>query len=275
MNERLNKADRVRWNDLADFLVVARAGGLAAAAKDVEASAPTLGRRMRALERSMGQELFIRRTHGYDLTDAGFELMRKLETVAGQIARATANPREGNLPLIKVSAGTWTSLALARYWRDITLDPPDVRLRFVSSEAILSIARREATIAIRNERPTETGLAGRKLARNNFAIYATTDAPSRWIVHSINTPSSRWTRERASQDYCFEVSNPRLALDLALEGAGQIVLPTFIGDEEKSIDRRSDIISELGHDAWLVAHDDDRHLPEIRRVFDRIFALRS
>lgn len=275
MNEYPNNENRVQWDDLAHFLVVARAGGLAAAAKDVEASAPTLGRRMRALERAMGQELFIRQTHGYDLTDAGVELMRKMDIVAGQIARATAKPKEGDLPLVKVSAGTWTSLALARHWRDITLDPPDVRLRFVSSEAILSIARREVSIAIRNEPPMETGLAGRKLARNDFAIYATKDAPSRWITHSIDTPSSRWVRERASHGYCLEVSSPRLALDLALQGAGQIVLPIFIGNQEKDLVRRSDPISELSHDAWLVTHDDDRHLPEIRRVFNRIFALRS
>ncbi|MEM9228734.1 MAG: LysR family transcriptional regulator [Pseudomonadota bacterium] len=275
MNEDSDKTDRVSWDDLASFLVVAKAGGLAAAAKDIQASAPTLGRRMRALERAMGRELFIRRTHGYDLTDAGAELMQELEAVAGQIARATAKPRESDLPLVTISAGTWTALALARRWRDITLDPPDVRLRFVSSETILSLARREASIAIRNERPTETGLAGRKLARNEFAIYATADAPSRWIVHSINTPSSRWARERASKDYSVEVSHPRLALDLALSGAGQIVLPTFIGEEERSLNRRSDTISVLGHDAWLVAHDDDRHLPEIRRVIDRICVLRA
>lgn len=275
MNEHLDKENRVSWDDLADFLAVGRAGGLAAAAKDIEASAPTLGRRMHALERAMGRELFIRRTHGYDLTDAGAELMRKLDAVDGQIARATAKPRDTDLPLVKVSAGTWTSLALARRWRDITLDPPDVRLRFVSSEMILSLVRREASIAIRNERPTETGLAGRRLAPNDFAVYATTSAPSHWIVHSIDTPSSRWARERAAQDYCHEVSHPRLALDLALEGAGQIVLPTFIGDEERGLGRRSDAIPELTHDAWLVAHDDDRHLPEIRRVIDRIFSLRS
>lgn len=275
MNEYLDRSTRVRWDDLADFLAVAQAGGLAAAAKDVGSSAPTLGRRMRALERAMGRELFVRRTHGYDLTDAGMELMREVEGVAGQIARATARPRDDNQPLIKLSAGTWTSLALARHWRDITGDPPDVRLRFVSAETVLSITRREVSIAIRNMRPTESGLAGRKLARNEFAIYAAANAPPHWIVHSADTPSSRWAKERAGKDFCYEVSHPRLALDLALEGAGQLVLPKFIGDEERDLTLRSEAIPELSHDAWLVVHDDERHLPEIRRVIDRIFALRS
>ncbi|MGZ2257088.1 LysR family transcriptional regulator [Roseobacter sp. A03A-229] len=275
MNEYPLGTERVRWNDLADFLAVARAGGLAAASKDVASSAPTLGRRMRSLERTIDRELFVRRTHGYDLTDAGIELMREVEAVAERIARATAKPRDDNPPLVKLSAGAWTSLALARRWQNITGDPPDVRLRLVSSEAVLSIKRREASIAIRNKRPTEPGLAGRRLARNDFAVYALAHAPSRWIVHTVDTPSSRWTKERAGQDVCYEVSHPRLALDLALAGAGQVVLPTFIGDEEQRLERRSEAIPELSHDAWLVAHDDDRHLPEIRRVIDRVVALRS
>ena len=275
MNEYSPNTERARWDDLASFLAVARAGGLAAATREIGASAPTLGRRMRALERALGRELFVRRTHGYDLTDAGNALMRELEGVADHIERVTARPHEEGRPLIKVSAGTWTSLALARSWCDITGDPPDVRLRFVSSESVLSITRREVSIAIRNQRPTEPGLAGRKLAPVEFAIYALPRAPSHWIIPNVDTPSSRWSRERAGQDDCHEVSHPRLALDLALAGAGQVVLPTFVGDAESELERRSETIPDLTHDAWLVAHDDDRHLPEIRRVIDRIFALRS
>lgn len=275
MNEHPKPRDHIRWDDLAAFLAVARAGGLAAAAKDVTSSAPTLGRRMRELERAMGRELFVRRSHGYDLTDAGIELMSELEGVASDISRATTKPSEGNLPLIKVSAGTWTSLALTRQWQDIIGDPADVRLRFMTSEAVLSIQRREASIAIRNSRPTENGLAGRKLARNEFAVFSTCEARESWIIHSVDTPSSRWARARAGQNASLEASHPRLALDLALEGAGQLVLPTFIGDRDARLERRSEVIPELSHDAWLVAHDDDRHLPEIRRVIDRITKLRA
>lgn len=275
MNEKYHRNHRLRWDDLADFLAVARAGGLAAAAKDVVSSAPTLGRRMRALERALSSELFVRRSHGYDLTEAGLVLMRELESVAGQIQRITDKPDIEDPPLVRVSAGTWTSLALARRFSEITGDPVDVRLRLVSSEAVLSIIRREVSIAIRNQRPTEPGLAARKLARNEFAVYAARNAPTHWLVPSIDTPSSRWARARAGRELRHEVSQPRLALDLALAGAGQVVLPTFIGDEERGLERRSEAITELSHDAWLVAHDDDRHLPEIRRVVDRLFAMRS
>lgn len=128
MYEKENAASPARWDDLAAFLAVARAGGLAGATSEVSLSAPTLGRRMRQLERAIGRDLFVRLSHGYDLTDAGADLMRDLEEVARNISRATAHPTEDGLPLIKISAGTWTSLALARCWRDIAGDPADVRL---------------------------------------------------------------------------------------------------------------------------------------------------
>ena len=267
--------DRIRWDDLAAFLAVARTGGLAAAAREAGSSAPTLGRRMHALERALGRDLFVRRTHGYDLTDAGQRLLTDLEDVAGRIDRIASPPSEGGLPLVKLSAGTWTTLVLVRRLGEITGDPPDVRLRFVPSEAILSIARREAAIGIRNRRPTERGVARRKLAPVAFAIYGMPEARPGWIVVTADTPSARWGRLHAGADILHEATNPRVALDLALAGAGRIVLPTFIGDRESRLERRSDPIADLGHDAWLVVHDDDRHLPDVRRVFDRLATLLS
>lgn len=267
--------DHINWDDLRAFLAVARAGGLAGAAKEVAASAPTLGRKMRILERMLDRELFIRRSHGYDLTDAGLELMQDLEGISNHIGRLTARPQTDGLPLVKISAGTWTSHAIARRWQDIVGTPPDVRLRFVSSETYLNLARREISIAIRNRQPTETGLAARKLAGNEFAVYAIAGAPADWIIHTVDTPSSVWAKERAKSGFFHEVNNPRLAMDLALAGAGQLILPTFIGDREAMLDRRSGLIEELAHDAWLVFHDDDRNLPEIRRVIDRIYTLRK
>ena len=275
MNEDRSMLGQTNWDDLRAFMAVARAGGLAAAAKDVGSSAPTLGRKMLALERSLDRELFIRRTHGYDLTDAGRQLLQDLESVSNEIGRLTARADHDRLPLVKISAGSWTSHALARNWQEIVGSPPDVRLRFVSSETYLSLSRREISIAIRNRRPTEIGLAARKLAGNEFAIYALQTAPDDWIIHTVETPSSLWAKERAKSGFYHEVNSPRLAMDLALSGAGQLILPTFIGDHEKDLIRRSGPIDELAHDAWLVFHDDDRNLPEIRRVIDRIYNLRK
>lgn len=271
MNEQT--LSEVQWDDLSAFLAVARGGGLSAAARSTGSSAPTLGRRMRALERTVGRELFVRRSHGYDLTDVGRAMLAELESIAGRIERITARPAADGPPLVKLSAGTWTTLALVRRLRDLLADPQDVRIRFLSVEDILSISRREAVIGIRNRQPVEKGLAGRKLARVHFAPYAAPGAAEGWIKVHADTPSARWVSSVPGNRIAHEVSHPRLALDMALMGAGRIILPTFIGDSEDGLERVGELIPEISHDQWLVTHDDDRSLPEIRRTIDRVVGI--
>ena len=260
----------VAWDDLSAILAVARHGGLAAGARAHGSSAPTLGRRMRALERRLARELFVRRTHGYDLTEAGRRLRDDLEAAEATILRAVA-PAVDTVPTVRIAAGTWTTLALAENLATLAGDPPDLRIAFVQGEDMLSLSRREAAIGLRAGRPTETGLAGRRLRPVAFAPYASPNAADCWIVVRGTTPSARWVAERCDDPAC-ETSAPRLALDLALNGAGKALLPTFIGDA-RPLQRVGPIVEELSHEQWLVTHDDDRHLPEVRLAIDRIVKL--
>lgn len=260
----------VDWDDLNLFLAVAREGGLSPAAKTTRRSAATLGRRMLALERSMGRELFIRHDRGYEMTAEARLLLDELTDIEARIIRLTARADAEEKPLVKVSAGTWTTLALLRDIDEITGTPADIRLRFISAENILDIPRREVVIGFRNHRPVETGLAGRKLARVEFAPYAKASAPERWIKVLVDTPSARWLDKTVGNDVLCEVSAPRNGLDLALAGKGIAVLPTFIGDRESGLQCVDGTIAELAHDQWIVTHQDDRHLPEVRRTIDRL-----
>lgn len=272
MNEKKNAGDLgvADWNDLAAFLAIARHGGLSAAAREVRSSPPTLGRRMRALERTLGRELFVRRTHGYDLTAAGERLQRDLQSAETTIARATVPERENILPIVRIAAGTWTMFTLADMLPEITGKPRDLRVRLLQGEDVLSIPRREAAIGFRNRRPSDAGLAGRRLRPVAFAPYTTSKAPSEWIVVNADTPSARWVIDRCGDSVAAYVNTPRLALDLALKDMGRVLLPTFVGDGHTNLKRVGPEIEELAHDQWLVTHDEDRSLPEIRRALNRI-----
>ncbi|MEC9196343.1 MAG: LysR family transcriptional regulator [Pseudomonadota bacterium] len=261
---------QVSWDDLAAFLAIARNGGLSGAAREIGSSPPTLGRRMREMERRLGRELFVRRSHGYDLTDAGARLRDDLLPAEMAMIRATIPAQDGRLPLVRITAGTWTMLALADVLQSITGNPPDLRVRLLQGEEVLSIPRREAAIGFRNSRPDEAGLATRRLRPVDFAPYAAAGAPKQWIVVRAQTPSARWVAECCGDDVIAEVNAPRLALDLALRGIGQVLLPTFIGNAYPELERVGKKVKELSHDQWLVTHDDDRALPEIRRALDRI-----
>lgn len=259
------------WEDLNLFLAVARDGGLSAAARSTGRSPATLGRRMYDLERSLGRELFVRHDRGYRLTSEGQVLLAELTEIEARIARLTRRPDADALPLVKVSAGTWTTMALMRDVAALTGTPPDIRLRFVSEERVLDIGHREVVIGVRNRRPTEESLAGRRLAAVEFAPYAAPGAPARWIRVVSDTPSARWVAQTTvGAEIVCEVTSPRNALDLALTGHGIALLPTFVGDTEQGLHRVGGVVPELTHDRWLVTHDADRHLPEVRRAIDRM-----
>lgn len=258
------------WDDLRLFLAVARAGGLGAAASATGKSPPTLGRRMLALERRLAQELFHRLPRGYALTDQGRRLVEEVTALESRITPlATVDAAR---PLrVKISAGQWVSDLLGR--RAASLIGEDrIALQFIAADHVVDITRREAVIGIRNHRPEQPGLAGRRIGQVQFAIYAADSAITLWARVIGSTPSARWLAETHGTAPAIEVTNPRNALDLALAGVARAVLPTFVGKTRPGLTQIGAPIAALAHDQWLVTHDDDRHLPEVRRVIARVHA---
>lgn len=270
MNEK--KED---WEDLRLFIAVAEEGGLSGAARVTKTSPATLGRRMLTLERRLNRELFVRYDRGYRLTDDGRTFLSEVKEIDARITHMSRTTTMDTKPLVKISAGTWTTLALIKRYDAIVRGVPLARLRFVSAEAILDIPRREVGIGFRNKRPTEPNLAGRKLSHVSFAPYATTDTAKGWIKVLSDTPSGRWLQSNVGPDVTCEVTTPRNALDLALAGYGKVLLPTFIGATETTLKQVGELVDDLAHEQWIVTHQDDRHLPEVRQTIDRLCAILS
>lgn len=259
------------WDDLRLFAAVARKGGLAAAAGSTGKSAPTLGRRMLALERRLGCELFRRLPRGYELTAKGEALLEHVAAVEAHILPLLSARSHGGIPVV-LSAGVWVMRLLCTNAHALIARDP-VSLRFVADDAKADIARREAMIGVRNARPDGGAMAVRRIGRVRFAVYAREETVKTWVRVLGTTPSAKWAArtDRAPGD--IEVTHPRSALDLALAGTARALLPTFVGAAEASLRRVSPYIEELDHDQWLVTHHEDRYLPEVRRIIDRTHAL--
>ena len=148
-------------------------------------------------------------------------------------------------------------------------------LVFSATEERHNIGRRETLIGIRNQRPTTPGLAVRRTARVSFAPYALNDGAvgDGWIACTVDTPSARWVRNHQSARVRMEVSHPRTLLDLALAGAGRVVLPCFVGAAHEGLARTGPIIEELSHEQWLVVHGEDRNRNGVRETIDAIANL--
>lgn len=259
------------WDNWRLFLAVARERGLAGAARVTGKSAPTLGRRMLMLERVTGKELFHRLPRGYELTEQGLTVFKKAASVESGILSLAHQHNLNEQALVKVSAGSWMTYGLCQNIKHMTQSAANIRVRFISAEAVLDISRRETTIGIRNNRPTQENLVCRKIGRVQFAGYAKRKSEQSWIQIHQNTPSAQWVREQNNSNAIIEVTSPRNALDLLNAGIGRAVLPTFIGDKTKSLKRVTNKIGSLSHDQWLVTHPDEQFQPAVRKVIDGVY----
>jgi DNA-binding transcriptional LysR family regulator len=285
MHEILN------WNDLRVFLAVARAGGLAGATTSTRLSAPTLGRRMLALEHALGAVLFVRHRLGYDLTEFGRQLLIQAEgleerALAVERWRAAIDPTA----VVRIAAGAWTSGFIARHSRELLQGAGSLRLEIVTGSAVADLSRREANLGLRNRRPETGGLAGRRLGRVAFAAYGaralleSNPAAVRrerfgacdWVILAQpgpTVPSAQWLERQLARKPGITCTDHQALLAAAIAGAGLCVLPCFVGDGEPGLHRASEAIPELEHEQWLVSHDDDRHNRPIRGMADRLHRL--
>lgn len=272
----------INWDDLRLFLDVARLGGLSAATVTTGLSAATLGRRVTALEREIGEPLFVRSQSGYRLTAAGEDLLAHAEEM--QTAMLSLQRwREGAVGdrIVRVSAGAWTSTLLSRHIGELWNVEDGIRVELVTAYDKVDIGRRAADLGIRSARPTGLGLAGRQIGRVAYALYA-----GRKLINGVeagmfvgvtgeggSVPSARWLMAHHGDRIGVRGNDVHAVRELVAAGAGLSVFPCFIGDADARLVRVAAPIAELQTEQWLVSHHEERHRPEIRRVADRIAAL--
>jgi len=262
---------------------VARLGGLSAATATTKLSAATLGRRVAALEKQIGEPLFHRAHTGYTLTRAGEELLRRAEEVE-QAMRSLVRWRDGEIGdrVVRISAGTWTTDFLARNIGELWDVSDPFRIEFVTAYEKIDIGRRNADIGVRSERPTEANLAGQRIGRVAHALYS-----GRQLINGVkaglfvgisgdgaNLQSSRWLMARHGDRIGLRGNDAHSVRELVAAGAGLTVLPCFAGDSDARLVRIAKApIAELDSEQWLVSHQDERHSREVRTVLDRLARL--
>jgi DNA-binding transcriptional LysR family regulator len=279
------------WDDLRLFLAVAQAGGLVGAAATSGSSSPTLSRRMRHLEDTLDVQLFDRTPTGYDLTFHGRDLLSRVQEMDGQSKSIqTWLSQLDERPVVRVTAGFWTSVFLARHLREISVGSTGPRIELLTGANFLNLSRREADIAVRNKVPDIQGLAKKRIGRVSFAIYGSVEycashpdafADSRytscdWVLPSVaggTGTSSFWLRQRIGGRAALTCDSPQAVLEATAAGVGLCILPVFIGSLEPRLQQCSLPIESIEHTQWLVKHQDDGNLAHVRKVFRKIETL--
>lgn len=166
----------LEWTALRDFLAVAEAGSLSAAARRLGVSQPTLTRRMAALEERLGAELFLRTPRGLELTDAGeaiLEPARHMEQEARAVEVAVTGRDRALAGPVRITATEglaidWLTPELAVFQRS----HPEIEIQFLIRNTNVNLLEREADIAVRLGRPRQVDLVARRVGDLAYGLYA-------------------------------------------------------------------------------------------------------
>lgn len=164
-------------SDLAVLAEVADRGSLNAAAGRLRIAVSTAMRRLDGLERALGLRLVDRRPDGARLTPAGVAILDRARPLLAEAARvelAAAALRAGeDAAIVRVSA-TETVVAdiLAPRLPALFQHHPEVSVELQSAGAVVSLAQREAELAIRMSPPEGASLLVRRLTALRLGLFA-------------------------------------------------------------------------------------------------------
>jgi DNA-binding transcriptional LysR family regulator len=164
------------WDDLRHFLAIHRHGTLSRAGAALGINATTVGRRLAVLEGRVRARLLDRTPNGYVLTPAGRDLLPRAERVEEEtlaIERRLVGADQRASGSVRVSATEMLATRfIAPHLPRFVEKHPAVALELECTNRTVSLARREADIALRLARPREESVVTRKLVSIPLALYA-------------------------------------------------------------------------------------------------------
>lgn len=164
------------WDLFRLFSVVARIGSFNRAARELGISQPTLGRRLKELERYMKAPLFFRMSSGVRLTPEGEILLRSAEEMLRSFEsfHRGLSLRVGNRSLaIKIS----TTESLTKHWllprvKKLRALRNDVRLEINSTVQQEDLPSSDLDFVIRLGHPGDNELIGKRVGTIAFGVFA-------------------------------------------------------------------------------------------------------
>ncbi len=179
MNSAHFDASQTDWNLIRGFVAVVEHGSLTRASALLGLSQPTLSRQIAELEQLVGAALFERVARGLKLTQAGENLVepaRHMMSAARALGMAASAQDHALAGTVRITASEVASaLILPPLLRQLAQDYPEIQIELVASNQVSNLLEREADIAVRMVRPTQSALIARHLCDWPMGFYAHQD----------------------------------------------------------------------------------------------------
>ena len=164
------------WQLIPSFLAAHQHGSLLAAARALGISQPTVGRHVSLLEAQLGTPLFERTGRGLIATPAAVRLAeaaRAMETGAHTLMRGAHQAQTTLSGTVRLSASQPMGCCLLpKLLAQLRVEQPGIQIELVVSNTVSDLLRREADIAIRLVRPTQSSLLARRIGHLAVAVCA-------------------------------------------------------------------------------------------------------
>ncbi len=246
----------VSLNALRAFAAAGRHLNLAAAAGELFVTPSALSHQIKALEATLGIQLFERHKKGLKLTTQGEQLLGPITTAFEQIEQALTQlsrpPREGSLHISMLStfAMRWFIPRLARFQSQ----NPEINVRIATSVTPVDFEREDMDCAIRFGRGNWPGLVAVELFSERLAPFcspqlATAEKPlekpedlvqQRLLAARLRPDDWRiWLSasglEKLAIQPPVEYETRNFAIQAAIDGLGvAIVDPALVAEEVRS-----------------------------------------
>lgn len=279
------------WDDLHSFLAIARAGTLSGAARSLGVRQSTMGRRLAALEARAGARLLVRTPRGFLLTPAGEAAraeVERMEQAAFAAERAVSGKDvrlEGSVRLTTVEG--FAETILMPVFGALAVRYPGIVIELISSDRTLSLAAREADLAIRLARPQGQSIVARRIGTVAFGLYASADYLARRGMPDFGADGGQGHRLIQMRDdtgaypemdrlamlapravTALRADNRRAHVTAAMAGLGIAVLAHHAAADTVLVRVPADALP--GREIWLAQHRDTSETPRIRAVAEAI-----
>jgi DNA-binding transcriptional LysR family regulator len=281
------------WDLYRSFLAVLRLGSLSGAARELDLTQPTLGRHIQELETSLGQTLFTRSQAGLLPTRAALQLQPHAESMASaasallRAASGALDEPEGSVRLTTSEImGVEVLPPMLASFREVH---PKIVIELSLSDLNQDLLRRDADIAVRMARPTQSALLAKRLGAVPVGLFAHRSYLNRHgvpvsledmaahhaiIGFDVDAAALRTFRQTGlpiTRDvFAFRSDSDHAQLAALRSGFG-------IGGCQKRIAARDRNLVAVLPDAfryalemWLVMHEDLRASRRVRLLYDHL-----
>ncbi len=287
-----NANTMINWNDYHLILSIHRSKGLPGAAEHLGVTLSTVFRRLERMEDNLGVRLFDRNKGVYHPTDAGQRMVQaaermEQEALAGDRA-ITGQDQQLQGSITITSTESISASFLARHIPAFQKQYPGLTVTIMSSDRKLSLADREADIALRPRRPKTDSLIGRKIGQSNWGIYAAAPIAGRYkkirilsdlagldVIGWEGSPAAHdtmtWLASRIDPLNIIYKSNSLLTnASLAASGDALVPLPCRVGSFWPGLAPILSPLDDAMGELWLVMHQDLKRNARVRALADFI-----